>query len=206
MSGGSCLGRVATARSYKADLLPPRTFRPRFPASGISSSTKVWYTETTMRGKVGTTPSVWSRFGPGNNIHVGVGDLLHLSYDGSLLENLRAKSGRSCFNCFSPGHRIDFCRIRHTASIASALVTRHAFAKHILLPLRLLRPVASLLILLPLLLQIASCWLPFLLMHLAPRLLLHLAPRLLPPRFHLLLPCHLCRPPTLPRGGRCLER
>jgi hypothetical protein len=107
-SAGSRPGGVGANGSFKDALLKPRTFKPRFPAQGRSS--QVWYSKESLGGKDGTTPSVWCRLGGAGRIHGPAGGKLSLVAGGSLLEALKVKAGRGCYNCFLAGHRIDACR------------------------------------------------------------------------------------------------
>jgi hypothetical protein len=112
LPGGSLPGGAASAGrrgSYKDALLRPRTFKPRFPASGHVAP-QVWLTEDSMGRKKGSPSSVWSRLGPGGSIQARSGGRLQQSYGGSLLETLKAKAGRRCYNCLSAGHFIAPCR------------------------------------------------------------------------------------------------
>ncbi|CAL5043353.1 unnamed protein product [Urochloa decumbens] len=88
-------------RSFKAALLKPRTFRPRFPAGQLAPQT--WYDEKSMGGRSKAT--VWSRLGATPRIHDGP-----VNNGGPWSEALKTKAGRNCYNCLSAGHRIADCR------------------------------------------------------------------------------------------------
>ncbi|CAL4930553.1 unnamed protein product [Urochloa decumbens] len=63
---GSC--PEGTKLSYKDEVVRPRTFKPRFPASS-SQDPQRWYRQDSRSDRRRTASTVWSRPGPGGGIH-----------------------------------------------------------------------------------------------------------------------------------------